>query len=100
MLWGKKVLEWSPSPEAAYRVLEHLNNKYAIDGRDPKTATRASCGASGCSTARGPERPVFGNIRFMSSDNTAKKFKLKGYLDYVRRLPSVADVRAGKTEVR
>ena len=36
MLWGKKVLEWSPSPAEAYRTLEHLNNKYALDGRNPK----------------------------------------------------------------
>jgi deoxyribodipyrimidine photo-lyase len=37
MLWGKKVLEWSPHPEAAYQTLVHLNNKYAVDGRDPNS---------------------------------------------------------------
>lgn len=100
MLWGKKVLEWSPSPEAAYRVLEHLNNKYAIDGRDPNSYTGILWCFGLFDRPWPPERPVFGNIRFMSSDNTAKKFKLKGYLDYVRRLPQVADVRAGKTEVK
>jgi len=100
MLWGKKVLEWSPSPEAAYRVLEHLNNKYALDGRDPNSYTGILWCFGLFDRPWPPERPVFGNIRFMSSDNTAKKFKLKGYLDYVRRLPSIADVRAGKTEVK
>jgi deoxyribodipyrimidine photo-lyase len=100
MLWGKKVLEWSPSPEAAYRVLEHLNNKYALDGRDPNSYTGILWCFGLFDRPWPPERPVFGNIRFMSSDNTAKKFKLKGYLDYVRRLPGVADVRAGKTVVK
>ncbi len=100
MLWGKKVLEWSPSPEAAYRVLEHLNNKYALDGRDPNSYTGILWCFGLFDRPWPPERQVFGNIRFMSSDNTAKKFKLKGYLDYVRRLPQVADVRQGKTEVK
>ena len=39
MLWGKKVIEWSRSPAEAYRTLEHLNNKYALDGRDPNSYT-------------------------------------------------------------
>ena len=36
MLWGKRVIEWQPSYESAFVLLEHLNNKYALDGRDPK----------------------------------------------------------------
>jgi deoxyribodipyrimidine photo-lyase len=100
MLWGKKVLEWSPNPEAAYRVLEYLNNKYALDGRDPNSYTGILWCFGLFDRPWPPERNVFGNIRYMSSDNTAKKFKLKGYLDYVRRLPGVADVRAGNTEVK
>jgi len=31
--------------------------------------------------AWGPERPVFGKVRFMSSANTARKLDLKGYLN-------------------
>jgi deoxyribodipyrimidine photo-lyase len=31
--------------------------------------------------AWGPERPIYGKIRYMSSDNTARKIKLKNYLD-------------------
>lgn len=96
MLWGKKVLEWSPNPEEAYHVLEHLNNKYAIDGRDPNSYTGILWCFGLFDRPWPPERKVFGSVRYMSSGNTAKKFKLAGYLGYVRRLPSVADVRAGK----
>lgn len=85
MLWGKKVLEWSQTPEEAYRVLEHLNNKYAIDGRDPNSYS-GILWCFGLFDRPWPERDVFGNIRFMSSGNTGKKFKLKGYLEYVERL--------------
>ncbi|TVR27201.1 MAG: hypothetical protein EA390_14085, partial [Balneolaceae bacterium] len=37
MLWGKKVIEWTPDPETALRYLIDLNNTYAIDGRDPNS---------------------------------------------------------------
>jgi deoxyribodipyrimidine photo-lyase len=28
----------------------------------------------------GPERPIFGTIRYMSSDNTVRKLEIKQYL--------------------
>ena len=99
MLWAKKVLEWSPTVEEAYRVLEHLNNKYAIDGRDPNSYTGILWCFGLFDRPWPPEREVFGNIRYMSSDNTAKKFKLDRYYDYVRRLPTPQQVRDGKTAV-
>ncbi|NIU78849.1 MAG: deoxyribodipyrimidine photolyase, partial [Gammaproteobacteria bacterium] len=37
MLWGKKILEWSASPEEALATMIHLNNRYAVDGRDPNS---------------------------------------------------------------
>lgn len=95
MLWAKKVLEWSATPEEAYRTLEHLNNKYAIDGRDPNSYTGILWCFGLFDRPWPPERRVFGSIRYMSSENTAKKFDLAGYFDYVRRLPGVAAVRSG-----
>jgi deoxyribodipyrimidine photo-lyase len=86
MLWGKKVLEWSASPAAAYRVLEHLNNKYALDGRDPNSYTGVLWCFGLFDRPWPPERPVFGNVRYMSSENTARKFDLDGYYDYVSSL--------------
>jgi deoxyribodipyrimidine photo-lyase len=35
MYWGKKILEWSRSPQEAFRAALRLNNKYELDGRDP-----------------------------------------------------------------
>src|SRR6185369_14672735 len=37
MLWGKRVIEWQRSYEMAFELLVHLNNKYALDGRDPNS---------------------------------------------------------------
>jgi len=96
MLWGKKVLEWSPSPAEAYRTLEHLNNKYALDGRDPNSYTGILWCFGLFDRPWPPERKVFGSIRYMSSDNTARKFDLAPYYRYVETLPSIESVRAGR----
>jgi deoxyribodipyrimidine photo-lyase len=100
MLWAKKVLEWSASPAEAYRTLEHLNNKYAIDGRDPNSYTGILWCFGLFDRPWAPERDVLGVLRYMSSSNTARKFDLDGYYEYVKGLPSPADVRAGRTDVK
>jgi deoxyribodipyrimidine photo-lyase len=96
MLWGKKVLEWSRTPEEAYATLVHLNNKYALDGRDPNSWTGILWCFGLFDRPWAPERPVLGVLRYMSSENTARKFDLRPYLEYVDGLPSVAEAR-GKT---
>jgi len=87
MLWGKKVLEWSRTPEEAYATLEHLNNRYAVDGRDPNSYTGILWCFGLFDRPWAPERRVLGSVRYMSSENTAKKFRLGPYLDYVASLP-------------
>jgi deoxyribodipyrimidine photo-lyase len=97
MLWGKKVLEWSASPAEAYRALEQLNNKYALDGRDPNSYTGILWCFGLFDRPWAPERPVYGVVRYMSSDNTARKFDVKPYYRYVETLPTIAAVRSGRT---
>lgn len=94
MLWGKKVLEWSPSPLQAYLTLEHLNNKYALDGRDPNSYTGILWCFGLFDRPWTPERPVFGKVRYMSSENTARKFSLNGYYEYVSRLSAASGTAA------
>jgi deoxyribodipyrimidine photo-lyase len=80
MLWAKKVLEWSQSPAEALKILFHLNNKYAIDGRDPNSSSGIMWTFGRFDRPWGPERPIFGTIRYMSSDNTVRKLEIKQYL--------------------
>jgi deoxyribodipyrimidine photo-lyase len=86
MLWGKKVIEWTAAPDEAYRILEHLNNKYALDGRDPNSYTGILWCFGLFDRPWVPERQIFGTVRYMSSENTGRKFKLMGYLNFVHRL--------------
>lgn len=79
MLWGKKILEWTPSPREALAVMIELNDRFALDGRDPNSYS----GIFWCLGRydRGwPERPVFGKVRSMSSDATKRKVELDSYL--------------------
>ena len=80
MLWGKKIYEWSASPETALEIMIELNNKYALDGRDPNSYSGIFWCLGRFDRAWGPERPIFGKLRYMSSDSTMRKLKAKNYL--------------------
>lgn len=80
MLWGKKILEWTPSPRTALEVMIELNNRFALDGRDPNSYTGIFWCLGRYDRPWGPERPVFGTVRYMSSRNTARKFRVSEYL--------------------
>jgi deoxyribodipyrimidine photo-lyase len=98
MLWGKKVIEWSRAPEEAYETLVHLNNKYALDGRDPNSYTGILWCFGLFDRPWAPERPVLGRIRYMSSENTARKFALGRYLAYVDSLPPINPVTSARSD--
>jgi deoxyribodipyrimidine photo-lyase len=80
MLWGKKILEWTPAPQEAAEVMVELNNKYALDGQDPNSYSGIFWVLGRYDRAWGPERPIFGKIRYMSSENTARKVRVKEYI--------------------
>lgn len=81
MLWGKKILHWTKTPREALKVMIELNNKYALDGRDPNSYSGIFWVLGRYDRAWGPERRVFGKVRYMSSKNTARKLRVKAYLN-------------------
>ncbi len=87
MLWGKKILEWSPTPQAALETLVELNNRWALDGRNPNSYSGIFWVLGRFDRAWGPERPIYGTVRYMTSENTARKFHVA---DYVQRYAPVA----------
>ena len=80
MLWGKKILEWSPTPQAALTAMIELNDRYALDGRDPNSYTGILWCLGRHDRPWGPVRPVFGSVRYMSSENTRRKVRVTEYL--------------------
>ncbi|HEX4955033.1 MAG TPA: deoxyribodipyrimidine photolyase [Thermoanaerobaculia bacterium] len=80
MVWGKMILEWSASPREALEVMIELNNKYGLDGRNPNSYSGICWCLGRYDRPWGPERPIFGTIRFMSPANTRRKLDLRAYL--------------------
>jgi deoxyribodipyrimidine photo-lyase len=80
MLWGKKVLEWTASPQEALAVMIELNNKYAVDGRDPNSYSGIFWVLGRYDRPWGPERPIFGTVRYMSSLSALRKLRVRRYL--------------------
>ncbi len=80
MLWGKKVIEWTPDYRTALQYLIDLNNTYAIDGRDPNSYSGIFW-CFGRFDRAWQERPIYGKLRYMTSESTRRKVKLKQYLD-------------------
>jgi len=87
MLWGKKILEWTPTAEIAMEYMVILNDKWALDGRDPNTYTGIGW-VLGKFDRGWTERPVYGKIRCMTTDSTKRKFKTKRYIEAYSHSPS------------
>ncbi len=79
MYWGKRVIEWTSSPEEAYGILVALNDKYELDGRDPN-------GYAGVAWCFGKHdrpwtpSPIFGTVRRMTQSGLRRKFDLDAYI--------------------
>ncbi len=89
MYWGKKILEWSKTPEEAFRTALRLNDTYELDGRDPN-------GFAGVAWCFGKhdrpwgERPIFGAVRYMNGAGLRRKFDADAY---VRKVDSLSRIR-------
>ncbi len=84
MLWGKKILQWSAAPREALDAMIELNDRYALDGEDPNSYAGIGWVLGRYDRPWGPERPIFGKIRYMTSENTARKLRVKQRLDALR----------------
>jgi deoxyribodipyrimidine photo-lyase len=85
MYWGKKIIEWSATPEEALGTMIYLNDRYALDGRDPNTyANILWC--FGLHDRPWMERPIFGQVRYMSYDGMRRKTDVDAYVRSVECL--------------
>jgi photolyase PhrII len=79
MLWGKAVLQWTPNAGECLRILEHLNNKYSLDGRDPNSY-------GGIMWTFGKfdrpfyRRPIYGTVRYQSLKAARARFDVPRYV--------------------
>ena len=84
MYWGKKILEWSPTPQEAFQSCLYLNNKYELDGRDPNSYTGVAW-CFGKHDRAWKERLIFGKIRYMNANGLRRKFDMEKYIEKVNQ---------------
>lgn len=87
MYWGKKIIEWSATPEEAFATALHLNNKYELDGRDPNSfAGVAWC--FGKHDRPWTRRNIFGTVRYMNDKGLERKCDIRAYVNKVDSIAS------------
>jgi deoxyribodipyrimidine photo-lyase len=84
MYWGKKILEWSNTPEYAYKTTLYLNNKYVLDGRDPNSFANVAW-IFGQHDRGWTEREVYGKVRYMSASGLRRKARPDLYVEKVEK---------------
>jgi deoxyribodipyrimidine photo-lyase len=85
MYWGKKILEWSKTPEEAFKNALYLNNKYFIDGRNANGFVGVAW-CFGLHDRPWTERTIFGKVRYMNAAGLERKADPKAYVQKVERL--------------
>lgn len=85
MYWGKKILEWTATPEEGHATALAINNKYFLDGRDANSFANIAW-IFGQHDRPWFERPVFGKVRYMKAAGLERKCDIKGYVAKVDAL--------------
>jgi deoxyribodipyrimidine photo-lyase len=85
MYWGKKILEWTRSPQLAFKRALHLNNKYFLDGRDPNSFANVGW-VFGLHDRPWQERAIYGKVRTMTAAGLERKCDIEAYVAKVDTL--------------
>jgi len=60
MYWCKRIIAWTPTPEAAWATACYLNDRLSLDGRDPSTYGNIAAMFAGSPSDR--ERAIYGRV--------------------------------------
>ncbi|TNE89405.1 MAG: FAD-dependent oxidoreductase [Deltaproteobacteria bacterium] len=90
MTWGKAVLQWSKGPRQALARLYELNDRYALDGRDPASVGGISWCLGAHDRPFSPERPIYGSLRSRRVEDHAERMDVPTYVAHVNRPPAPA----------
>jgi hypothetical protein len=85
MTWGKRLLEWTRSPEEGLALAEELNHRWALDGRDPSSYGGLLWCLGQFDRPFPPERPLLGLVRPRPTAEHAKRLGLERYARAVNR---------------
>ncbi len=84
MYWGKKILEWSPSPKQAFETTLALNNRYFLDGRDPNSYTGVAW-LYGIHDRGWAERAIFARSGTWCRLRPGTQIDIQAYVDKIKQ---------------
>lgn len=93
MLWGKNVIRWTPSYEAAQAFMLRMHHRYSLDGRNPNTYANVLW-CFGLHDRAFKEREVLGKLRPLKTASTRRKFDVDPYVERVRAVVEEAAMPA------
>jgi deoxyribodipyrimidine photo-lyase len=79
MLWGKQIVRWAPTYEDARAWMFHLNDRYALDGRDPNSVGGIMW-CFGLWDRPWGNKPIWGGLRPMLTARAGRKFDVGRYV--------------------
>lgn len=79
MYWGKKILQWSKTPEEGFETTLAINNRYFIDGRDANSFAGVAW-IYGLHDRAWAEREIFGKVRYMAASGLERKCDIQAYV--------------------
>jgi deoxyribodipyrimidine photo-lyase len=84
--WANNILEWTRSPEEAFWVAIHLNDRYSLDGGDPSGYTGVAMVIGGLYGHPWKPKEVIGKIKKMTYTGARLRFDIKAYEEKVKDL--------------
>lgn len=87
MTWGKAIPQWTKSVEDSILMAQHLNDRYALDGRDPSSIAGVQWCHGLFDRAFYPPMPVMGVVRKRDLETHKSRLDLQRYHNHVTRTP-------------
>ncbi|MGD0816936.1 MAG: deoxyribodipyrimidine photo-lyase [Methanomassiliicoccales archaeon] len=84
--WANNILEWTRSPEEAFWIAIHLNDRYSLDGGDPSGYTGVAMVIGGLYGHPWKSKEVIGKIKKMTYTGARLRFDIHAYEEKVKNL--------------
>lgn len=95
MTWGKAFAGWRKDAEDAMHLALEMNNRFALDGRDPSSIAGVQWCFGLFDRAFGPADPVMGKIRKRPTENHANRIDMQSYIEITNRATAGGEMEIG-----
>ena len=86
MTWGKATPHWTQSLEESLEIGQHLNDKFALDGRDPSSIAGIQWCHGLFDRPFMPPLPIMGVVRKRELETHESRLDMTSYRNHVNRL--------------